>query len=273
MGTAQPAGSTMRAPNGPDPVRKKEGENVEFVDLTPANLDSEHICCIIRKKPHPGVETKRRWLRERLAEGHVFRKLSGNGCAFIEYAPLEGAWVPVEGENYLYLYCLWVTGEPKGRGVGRALMESCIAEAKARGKSGICMLGADKQKAWLSDQSFAEKFGFEMVDTTPGGYQLLALSFDGSAPQFAPQAKRETIDSPNLTIFYDYQCPFIPDRIAKLRDFCEQSGIPADFILVDSLEKAKSLPCPFNNWAVFYGGKLETVNQLDAAGIRRLMKK
>ena len=91
----------MRAPNGPDPVRKKEGDNVEFVDLTPANLDSEHLCCIIRKKPHPGVETKRRWLRERLAEGHVFRKLSGNGCAFIEYAPLEGAWVPVEGENYL----------------------------------------------------------------------------------------------------------------------------------------------------------------------------
>ena len=42
---------------------------------------------------------------------------------------------------------------------------------------------------------------------------------------------------------------------------------------MDSLEKAKSLPCPFNNWAVFYGGKLETVNQLDAAGIRRLMKK
>ena len=245
---------------------------MELVDLTPVNLDAEHLCCIIRKKPHPGVEAKRRWLKARLAEGHVLRKLAGNGCAFIEYAPLERAWVPVIGENYLYLYCLWVTGEPKGRGCGRALMESCIADAKGQGKSGICMLGAAKQKAWLSDQSFARKFGFETVDTTSGGYELLALSFDGMAPQFAPRAKREAIDSPNLTIFYDYQCPFIPDRIRKLRDFCEKSGIPAEFVLVDSLETAKNLPCPFNNWAVFYGGRLVTVNQLDGTGIQKLIK-
>lgn len=246
---------------------------MELVDLTPENLESEHLCCIIRKKPHPGVEAKRSWLKERLAEGHVFRKLSGNGCAFIEYAPLERAWVPVVGENYLYLYCLWVTGEPRNKGVGRALMESCIADAKEKGKSGICMLGAAKQKAWLSDQSFAKKFGFEVVDATPGGYELLALSFDGSAPRFAPRAKGEVIDSPNLTVLYDYQCPFIPDRIAKLRDYCEKSGIPAEFVLVDSLETAKNLPCPFNNWAVFYGGKLATVNQLDGAGVQKLMEK
>ena len=246
---------------------------MEFVEITPENLEFEHLCCIIRKKPHPGVEAKRQWLKARMAEGHVFRKLSGNGCAFIEYAPLERAWAPILGENYLYLYCLWVAGEPKGHGWGRALMESCIADAKEQGKSGICMLGAAKQKAWLSDQSFAKKFGFEAVDVTPGGYELLALSFDGTVPQFTPGAKREEIDSPNLTIYYDQQCPFIPDRIAKLRDFCEKSGIPAEFILVDSLEAAKNLPCPFNNWAVFYGGKLVTVNQLDAAGIQKLMKK
>lgn len=245
---------------------------MEFIDLTEENLDAEHLCCIIRKKPHPGVEAKRQWLRARLAEGHVFRKLSGNGCAFMEYAPLERAWVPVEGENYLYLYCLWVTGEPKGQGVGRALMESCIADAKERGKSGICMLGAEKQKAWLSDQNFARKYGFETVDVTPGGYELLALSFDGSVPRFTARAKMEAIDSPKLTIFYDYQCPFIPDRIAKLRDFCEKTDIPAEFVLVDTQEMAKKLPCPFNNWAVFYGGKLATVNQLDAAGIQKLIK-
>lgn len=253
-------------------MKGKEGENVEFVELTPENLDSEHLCCIIRKTPHPGVEAKRQWLRARLAEGHVFRKLSGNGCAFMEYAPLERAWVPVEGENYLYIYCLWVTGEPKGQGVGRALMERCIAEARKQGKSGICMLGAAKQKAWLSDQSFAKKYGFVTVDTTHGGYELLALSFDGNVPRFTARAKGETIDSPCLTIYYDHQCPFIPDRIAKLRDYCEKTGIPAEFILVDSLDRAKKLPCPFNNWAVFYSGKLVTVNQLDTAGIQKLIK-
>ena len=101
---------------------------------------------------------------------------------------------------------------------------------------------------------------------------MLGLSFDGSVPRFTARAKGETIDSPCLTIYYDHQCPFIPDRIAKLRDYCEKTGIPAEFILVDSLEMAKSLPCPFNNWAVFYGGKLVTVNQLDVAGIQKLIK-
>ena len=42
---------------------------------------------------------------------------------------------------------------------------------------------------------------------------------------------------------------------------------------MDTLQKAKELPCVFNNWAVFYGGRFVTVNQLDAAGIERILKK
>ena len=42
---------------------------------------------------------------------------------------------------------------------------------------------------------------------------------------------------------------------------------------VDTLEKAKALPCVFNNWAVFYKGKFETVNLLDDAALQRLLKK
>ena len=120
----------------------------QFLNLTEENLDREHLCCIIRsKKPHPGVEAKRAWLRERLQEGHVFRKLDTKGVVFIEYAPLETAWVPVEGDNYLYINCLWVSGEFKGKGYGKQLMEYCLADARAKGKSGVCMLGAEKQKA------------------------------------------------------------------------------------------------------------------------------
>ena len=57
----------------------------EWINLTPDNLASEHLCCIIRsKKPHPGVEAKREWLAQRLQEGHVFRKLNAKGVVFIE---------------------------------------------------------------------------------------------------------------------------------------------------------------------------------------------
>lgn len=91
--------------------------DAEFIDLTAENIADEHLCCIIRmKKPHTGVEAKREWLAARLPEGHVFRKLNTGDCVFIEYAPLETAWVPVVGENYLYIYCLWVLGAPRGSG-------------------------------------------------------------------------------------------------------------------------------------------------------------
>ena len=245
-----------------------------FIDLTPENLANEHLCCIIRSKTaHPGVEAKRRWLAERLREGHVFRKLDVKGCAFIEYAPLETAWVPVLGDNYLYIYCLWVQCEPKGRGYGRALLASCLEDARARGKSGVCMLGAAKQKAWLSDQSFAKKYGFRTVDATADGYELLALSFDGTVPHFAPSAKRQTIDETALTVYYDDQCPYIPQQIEKLRAYCGEKNIPARFIRVDTLAQAKALPCVFNNWAVFYGGRFVTVNQIDGAAVEKLLKK
>ena len=42
---------------------------------------------------------------------------------------------------------------------------------------------------------------------------------------------------------------------------------------VDSLQKAKELPCVFNNWAIFYKGNFQTVNLPDEATLKRILKK
>ena len=58
-----------------------EENSAAFINLTKDNLETEHISCIIRsKKVHPGIEAKKRWLKDRLEEGHVFR----NGCLLRE---------------------------------------------------------------------------------------------------------------------------------------------------------------------------------------------
>ena len=278
----------------------------DFINLTAGNLAEEHLCCIIRsRKAHPGVETKRRWLAERLKEGHVFRKLDAKATVFVEYAPLEAAWVPIVGDNYIYIYsrgqrakrtclhvhlataarvkypdacigvfdCLWVLGDYKGKGYGKALMEYCLNDAEKMGRSGVCMLGATKQKAWLSDQSFAKKFGFETVDRTENGYELLARSFDGAVPAFSPNAKKMKIEQEELTIYYDQQCPYTYQSIKSVKQYCASNHVPVSFFLVDTLQKAKELPCVFNNWAVFYKGRFETVNLLDATALKRILKK
>ena len=152
-------------------------------------------------------------------------------------------------------------------------MEYCIREAKSGGRSGVCMLGAKKQKNWLSDQAFAKRYGFQTVDETEDGYELLALSFDGSVPRFTDGARRSELDAQELTIFYDRQCPFISQTIDRARQLCDAEGIPARFIEVCSLEQAKELPCVFNNFAVFNRGRFVTVNLLDPTQLRKLAAK
>ncbi len=248
--------------------------NKDFINLNNENVSDEHLCCIIRSRiVHLGIESKKDWLSERFKEGHVFRKLNAKATVFIEYAPLETAWTPIVGENYLYIYCLWVSGKYKGHGYGKALMNYCIEDAKLKGKSGVCMLGSVKQKAWLSDQSFAKEYGFDVVDITNNGYQLLALSFNGTKPKFAENAKKETIKNKDLTIFYDTQCPYIYQNIEKIKQYCKENDIPISLNKIETLEQAKNLPCVFNNMAVFYDGIFKTVNLIDENYIKRIMEK
>ena len=246
-------------------------EQDAFVNLTPDTVDREPVCCIIRRGAHPGIDAKRAWLAARLPEGHVFRRHRDEDCVMIEYAPLETAWVPIVGDNFDYIYCLWVQGAPKGKGYGTALMEYCLADARAHGRSGVCMLGADKQKAWLSDQRFAMRFGFCPVDRTPDGYTLLSLSFDGTQPAFTPAARQGTIPEKEPTVYYDDQCPFTAGRIEKLRAFCEEAHMSVRLIHVESREQAKALPCVFNNFAVLCGGHLVTVNQIDGPALLKII--
>ena len=175
----------------------------------------EHLCCIIRsKKPHPGVESKRSWLNERLEEGPVFRNWTPRawfyqGRGFYQVRSVVNR-LDAGGGRALSLHLLLMGHrriQGQGKGYGRQLMEYCLANAKAREKAGVCMLGAKTQKAWLSGQAFAEKYGFETVDTTPDGYRLLVLSFDGTKPWFTENAKRLEIAGQKLTIYYSPSVP------------------------------------------------------------------
>ena len=96
----------------------------EYINLTLENIDEEHICCAIGDKKHQaGVDSKKEWIKSKLKDGHIFRKLNTRGKIFIEYEPIETAWIPISGKNYEYIYCLWVAGSFKGKGIGKELLE------------------------------------------------------------------------------------------------------------------------------------------------------
>lgn len=244
----------------------------QFINLTSDNIEKEHVCCAISDKKHQaGVSVKKEWLRERIAEGHVFRKLDAKGKVFIEYAPLETAWVPVHGDNYMYIYCLWVSGSFRGKGYAKALMEYCINDARDQGKAGVCVLSAKKKKPFLADKKFLLQYGFEVVDTAGDEYELMARSFHGETPCFSGKAKEMKIDNNELTIYYGLQCPYIPNCIEQVREYCNKNNIPVKLVAVDTLEKAKNLPCVFNNWAVFHHGVYKTNHLLNETFLKKTL--
>ena len=245
----------------------------EYINLNEKNIDKEHICCAIGDPKHQiGVDKKKEWIKSKLKDGHVFRKLNARGKIFIEYEPIETAWVPVIGNNYMYIYCLWVAGSFKGKGIGRELLEYAINDAKDKGMSGICTLVSKKKKPFIGDKKFYEHFGFIVVDTI-NDYELMVLSFnDNEVPKVSNSARKMEIDSEEFTIYYSNECPYVEYEVKELSDYAKENNIKLKFIKIDSLEKAKNTPCVFNNWANFYKGKFISNTILNANALEKLLK-
>lgn len=241
----------------------------EYINLTSENIGEEHICCAIGDKKHQrGVECKKEWIENKLKDGHVFRKLNTRGKTFIEYEPIENAWVPINGHNYEYIYCLWVAGSFKGKGIAKELLEYAIDDSKKKGMSGICTLTSKKKKPFVGDKKFFLHFGFKVVDEI-GDYELLALQFDEKdTPKFSETARAMKIDSEDFTIYYSNECPYVEYEIEELTEYAKEKNIKIDFIKIDTLKKAKNAPCVFNNWANFYKGEFLSNTILNAHSLK-----
>ena len=246
----------------------------EYINLDINNIEEEHICCAIGDPKHQqGVDKKKEWLKTKLKDGHVFRKLNARGKIFIEYEPIETAWVPINGKNYEYIYCLWVAGSFKGKGIAKELLEYAINDAKEKKMSGICTLVSQKKKPFLGEKKFFEHFGFKVVDTIKD-YELLALQFDtNEPPKFTDSARIMKIDNKDFTIYYANECPYVEYEVKELSDYAKKENIKINFIKIDTLDKAKNAPCVINNWANFYNGEFISNTIINANALEKLLKK
>ncbi len=232
-----------------------------LVDVNLANLETEHICCAITdKKGEPCVAAKKAWLRERFADGLVFKKLDARGKVFIEYLPAEKAWCPIDAPGYLYIDCFWVSGQFKGQGYGNELLAACVGDAKAQGKAGLVALSSKKKLPFLSDPGYLKHKGFRVADTSAPSYELLYLPLTENAPvpSFRPCAKEGRIDADGMTLYYTHQCPHTAKYVPLLLQIAEARGETVNLIQIKTTEQAQSAPAPFTTYSFFDHGKLVT---------------
>ena len=124
----------------------------------------------------------------------------------------------------------------------------------------------------MGEKKFFEHFGFEVVDVI-SDYELMALKFEESeTPKFNSSARAMKIDNQDFTIYYSNECPYVEYEVKELSDFAKEKNIKLNIIKIDSLEKAKNVPCIFNNWANFYNGEFISNTILNANALEKLLK-
>lgn len=233
---------------------------MNYIRLTPENLEREHICCAISNNRDPQVASKKKWLRERMAEGLVFLRADERGKCFIEYLPAERAWVPIEAEGYLWIDCLWVSGSLKGHGYADALLDRCIADARDAGKHGLCVISSAKKKPFLSDPQYLAHRGFRVVDAAEPYYTLMALSFEPDAPipKFKACARKPQAPFGGFALYFTAGCPYTAKYAPIIEQAAKQAGIEFHMIPIETTEDAQNAPMAWTNWALFYNGRYIT---------------
>lgn len=234
---------------------------MEFITVNRDNIDFEHICCAIsEKKGETCVSSKKAWLKERFADGLVFRKLDARGKVFIEYIPAEKAWCPIIADGYMHINCFWVSGQFKGQGYANQLLEQCIADAKAKGKCVLTALSSIKKMAFLSDPKYLKYKGFQVADAAAPFYELLYLPFDENAPipKFKECAKQGKISDKGMVLYYSNQCPHTDKYAPIIKGIAEQHGTTVTLRKFETTEQAQNAPSPFTTYSFFYDGTFVT---------------
>lgn len=233
---------------------------MELVQLTHDNIEHEHICCAISNNNDIQVRSKKDWLKERLDEGLVFVKGDVRGKCFIEYIPAENAWAPVEADGYMYINCLWVSGQFKGQGYSNLLLGKCMEDSREKGKKGLVALSSKKKMGFLSDPGYLEYKGFQAADTAAPYFELMYLPFEENAekPRFKNTVHMHSHMPKGFVLYYTNQCPFTAKYVPLLEDMARARNAVFQAVHIHSKEDAQNAPTPFTTFSLFYDGQLVT---------------
>ena len=246
---------------------------MEIITITKENLNNEHICCAISNKDDIQVTSKKSWIAERLDDGLVFKKGDVRGKCFIEYIPAEKAWAPIEATGYMYIDCLWVSGQFKGQGNSSILLEECIRDSKEKGKKGLVVLSSKKKVPFIADPKYLRHKGFKLADSADPYFELLYFPFDKTAkiPQFKKSVKERNQEK-GMVLYYTAQCPFTAKYVPLIEVVANENDIHFKSVKIETTEEAQNAPSPFTTYSLFYNGKFVTHEILSENKFLKLVK-
>lgn len=235
---------------------------MELLKLSDKNIEDEHICCAISdKKCQEGYQKKKDWLKTEFKNGYQFLKLDVRGKVFIEYVPIEQAWLPLEGKNFMVINCFWVSGQFKGQGYGKQLLQQCLEDSNTM--DGVVAISSDKKRPFMSDPKFLKYQGFEIVDEAPPFFKLWGkrITPNASFPKIKETAKLGTCpDNKGITAYYSNLCPFTDYYTNQhLRAYAQKKNVPLTIHPIKTQQEGQAMSIPWVINSVFYQGELVTL--------------
>lgn len=224
----------------------------EVITVNTNNLsDYPQAICFINPK-HKYFNLKIDWLKKQFKKGLVIKLLKLKSTkkiiGFIEYLPGEEAWRAVNAIDYLFIHCLWVSpNKNRQHGLGTALIEEALKDAKKLKKSGVAVITSDG--SFMAKKELFTKNGFEIVEEF-NNFQLLAKKFaakNNSPKLLINQDKLKQYQG--WHIIYSKQCPWVARFVEEVKPILQQKKIKMNIVEIDSAKAAQSAPgiyCVFN---------------------------
>ena len=238
-------------------------ELLRLNDEGPVKELAKQLCCgVSSAKNRQGLLEKASWIRARQGEGLIFTKIgepNSSDKVFVEYLPVEAAWVPIKAANYLHINCLWVSGSHAEKGSGKRLLQRVLDDGCTMHMRGVTAITTPKKNAYLTDLSFYKHFGFEIVDEAMG--YLLIVKFLGekdgkSVPNFAQSVHTPIFpNEPGLHIVYTSQCPFTYHYVGETLEEAARLGIPTSSHRITTVKEARKSPVPWTTYAAYFNGR------------------
>ncbi len=243
------------------------------IDVGIDNVAETGFFCYMSKPKSAGYQHKHDWLGSRFQEGLRIRMIRDGGRGFIEYIPGEYAWRPVNAERYMFIHCIWIVGQTKGRGHGRLLLEHCLKDARKAGLDGVAMVTSEE--TWLVGKDFLLNNGFQSVDNAPPSFELLVKKFrDSPSPTFTGQWDRKMKRlGKGLTIVRSDQCPYIEASVNMMRATAKEHGIPSRVVELRSAEDVRKItPSAYGVFSVVLNGRLVSYHPMGKTGFLQALE-